>query len=325
MGRSRVGISGWRYEGWRGVFYPEELKQDAELSFASRQLTTLEINGTFYSLQKPESFERWYAESPAGFVFSVKGGRFLTHIRKLKDIDEALANFFASGVLALRDKLGPFLWQFPEVMPCDLPRFEAFFAQLPRDTAQAAQLARRHDARMGGRSLTGTDHEGSLRHAIEIRNEACAVPAFFELLRKHRIAWVIADTAGRWPYAEDVTSDFLYLRLHGDKELYASGYSDEAIARWADRVQTWGRGEEPTDATRIGGAAPVRKAGRDVFVYFDNDVKAHAPFDALALHRALGLQAPEGQQPDLAARRRPVTKVPLAGPRLRPSRFRGRR
>jgi uncharacterized protein YecE (DUF72 family) len=301
----RIGISGWRYPPWRKVFYPPDLAQARELEFAAQCFSTIEINGSFYSLQRPEYYARWYAQTPADFVFAVKGGRFITHMKKLRDVDEALANFFASGLLGLREKLGPILWQFPERMPNDLARFAAFFAALPKDTRAAARLARKHGPRLRGRSLVAADAERELRHAVELRNPASASPELVALLREHGLAWVVADTAGRWPYAEDVTSDFVYVRLHGDELLYESGYSPQAIARWAARIAAWQRGAEPDDAQRIAGRAP-RARSRDVYVYFDNDIKVHAPFDALALRRALG------QTPACEPRRR-APRAPARG------------
>jgi uncharacterized protein YecE (DUF72 family) len=315
MASIRIGISGWRYKPWRKVFYPEGLAQSRELAFAAQHFRTIELNGSFYSLQRPEYYAQWYAQTPERFVFALKGGRFITHMKKLRNVDEALANFFASGVLALRDKLGPVLWQFPENMPADLDRFAEFFEKLPRDTESAARLARNHAPRLAGRTLTRTSKNKRLRHAVEIRNPACATPEFIALLRRARVGWVIADTAGRWPYAEDVTSDFVYIRLHGDKALYSSGYSEDAIARWAERIACFYRGAEPADAQRISERPAQPRAARDVYVYFDNDVKVHAPFDALALQRALDLPVWQADAP-LLERRHPGRLVIDEEPRV---------
>jgi uncharacterized protein YecE (DUF72 family) len=303
-GRILVGISGWRYEPWRGVFYPPDLAQARELHYASRALPTIEINGTFYSLQRPEFFDAWYEATPPGFLFAVKGSRFLTHMLKLRNIDKPLANFFASGILGLREKIGPFLWQFPPNFRYDAERLEAFFRMLPRDTEQALCLARRRDARMKGRCRLSIDCNRPLRHAIEIRHESFIDPSFVALLRRHRIALVVADTAGNWPYREDVTADFVYVRLHGEQEIYASGYTEEALDRWAARILAWSEGREPEDARRISQVPPRRRATRDVYCYFDNDIKVKAPFDAKRLIEKLGL----GTRPFDWHRRRPYVK-----------------
>ena len=288
-GKILIGISGWRYAPWRGVFYPPGLAQHRELEYASRALPTIEINGTFYSLQRPDFFEAWYDATPPGFTFAVKGSRFLTHMLKLKDCERPLANFFASGILGLRDKIGPFLWQLPPAFAYDPQRLEDFFRMLPRDTEQALSLARRRDARMTGRCKLSIDCKRPLRHALEIRHESFVDPSFISLLRKHRIALVVADTAGKWPYREDVTADFVYIRLHGEKELYASGYTDAALDRWAARIAAWSEGGEPEDARRISDKPPPKRARRDIYCYFDNDIKVKAPFDAKRLIERLGL------------------------------------
>lgn len=289
-----IGISGWRYPPWRGVFYPPKLTQARELEYASRALPSIEINGSFYALQRPESYAAWYEATPSGFVFSVKGNRYITHILRLKDIEKPLANVFASGVFNLREKLGPFLWQFPPSFRFDPERIERFFKLLPHNTDQALKLARRRDANMKGRSRLAIDQNRPLRHAMEIRHSSFIDPAFVALLRQYNVALVVADTAGKWPYCEDVTSDFLYLRLHGDKELYASGYSDAALDRWAERIRAWSAGGEPDDAQRIAGKSVALKS-RDVYCYFDNDIKVKAPFDARRLIEKLGLS--EGLAP----------------------------
>jgi uncharacterized protein YecE (DUF72 family) len=292
----RIGISGWRYTPWRGVFYPDRLPQRRELEYASRMLPTIEINGSFYSLQSPESYAQWFQDTPDDFVFAVKGPKYITHMRRLKDVQTPLANFFANGVFELRHKLGPILWQFPPMLPFLPERFEAFFAQLPHDTVAAATLAARHDRRVEGRTSLEPDRKRPLRHAVEIRHESFDDPAFIALLRRYRIALVVADTAGKWPLLEDMTSDFTYLRLHGDKELYASGYGDAALDRWARRIRTWSAGGQVGDA-RLASASPGRRrTRRDVFAYFDNDVKVHAPYDAATLMRKLGQASPLGDQ-----------------------------
>jgi len=289
VGKIRIGISGWRYPPWRGVFYPDGLAQDRELEFASRALPTIEINGSFYSLQSPASYARWRDATPADFVFAAKGGRYITHVRRLQDVETPLANFLASGLFNLGDKLGPLLWQFPPNFRYDAERLERFLAMLPRDTGEALVLARKRDARMKGRSRLAIERVRVLRHAVEIRHASFVDESFIALLRRHQVALVVADTAGKWPYLEDVTADFVYLRLHGDRKLYASGYTDRALDRWAERIRAWSGGKEPRDAQRISTIAPAKRRSRDVYCYFDNDVKVRAPFDAQRLMDRLGL------------------------------------
>lgn len=278
----RIGISGWRYPPWRGVFYPKGLRQAGELAYAAERFNAVEINGTHYSLQRPEYFERWSAEVPENFLFAIKGSRFITHNKKLRDIAPPLANFFAQGILRLGRKTGPFLWQFSPRFRFEPERLESFFERLPRDTDQAARLARRHDHRVTGRAALTPAAPVTLRHAVEIRHDSFIDPAFIELLRRYDIALVCADTVS-WPRLMDVTSDFVYCRLHGSRELYASGYNDSELDRWATRVSAWARGGEPAEAERVIDRAAPRRARRDVFVFFDNDAKVRAPFDAQSL------------------------------------------
>ena len=283
----RIGISDWRYAPWRGVFYPKDLAQRRELEYASGRFDTIEINGSFYSLQLPSSWKRWRDETPDDFVFAVKGPRYITHMRRLRDIEAPLANFFASGVLELSDKLGPILWQFPQHLGFDPGRWRTFLELLPRDLRTAAALARRHNERVRATSIPRVANR-ALRHAVEIRSDTFRDERFIALLRRHGVALVVADTAGKWPLVEDVTADFVYLRLHGDKELYASRYSPAALDAWASRIDAWRHGREPADARRISSKPPRRRARRDVYCYFDNDMKVHAPFDAEALRARLG-------------------------------------
>ena len=265
----RVGISGWRYPAWRGDFYPKGLAQRRELEYAASQLTSIEVNGSFYSLQRPTSYAAWRAEATAvreDFVFAVKGGRFVTHMKRLRDVDVPLANFFASGVLALGPTLGPVLWQLPANLRFDAGVLDGFLATLPRTTAEAASLAGRHDDKVpADRALTVTEADRPLRHALEFRSPTFASPEAYAVLRRHGVATVYADTAGRWPKVDEDTAAFRYVRLHGDRELYASGYSDRVLDQWAARSRTWAA------------------AGQDVFCYFDNDMKGYAPHDARRL------------------------------------------
>jgi uncharacterized protein YecE (DUF72 family) len=300
----RIGISGWRYPPWRGVFYPAGLPQQLELNYAARHFSSIEINGSFYSLQRPEFFKRWHDATPDDFVFAVKGPRFITHMRRLNEPETPLANFLASGVLNLKRKLGPILWQFPERLRYDPERFEAFLSLLPRDTAGALCLARRRNRElMRGRTRLAIDENRPLRHVVEIRNETFLNVDFLARLRRHGAALVIAETAGRWPMPLDITSDFVYVRLHGDEELYRSGYSDAALIRWAERIDAWHRGEEPPSAMANGVRSSARRT-RDVYCYFDNtDAKLRAPFDAQQLiiklrERGHDLAGFEGSWPD---------------------------
>jgi uncharacterized protein YecE (DUF72 family) len=202
-------------------------------------------------------------------VFAVKGGRFITHMKRLRDVDAPLANFFASGVLALGAKLGPVLWQLPESLAFDADLLDDFLGRLPRSTTEAAALGARHDERLSGDQADTTVRvDQPLHHAVEARSSTFATEAFFEVLTAHRVGCVVADTAGRWPMLDRRTSDLRYVRLHGDRELYASGYTPAALDAWADRCRAW------------------LADGEDVFVYFDNDAKGFAPHDAMGLlHR----------------------------------------
>ncbi len=287
----RVGISGWRYTPWRGTFYPKGLLQKNELHFASRTVNSIEINGSFYALQSPKSYQAWYADTPENFVFSVKAPRFITHIKRLRDVQEPIANFFASGVLQLKEKLGPILWQFPPSFKFDKEKFENFLKLLPRDTFAAADCAKHCNPDQKNIDWETPPKKSRLRYSVEIRNESFRNEEFVDLLRKYKIALVVADTAGRWPQMEDITSNFVYMRLHGDAELYRSGYSDAALERWYQRMKAWSEGNQPDDAKLINSpkdnteAAPKKdsdstKSSRDVFCYFDNTDKLWAPYDA---------------------------------------------
>lgn len=289
MSEIRIGISGWRYAPWRGDFYPPGLVQRRELEFASRAVTSIEINGSFYALQTPERYAAWYADTPKDFVFSVKAPRYVTHVRRLREVEQPVANFFASGVLQLKEKLGPILWQFPPSFRFDAALFDHFLGLLPHTFGAARDAARHCDARLRHPGYLAAAGNRRLRHAVEIRHESFCCAEFVELLRRHDVALVVADTAGKWPYVEDLTSDFVYLRLHGDKELYASGYSSAALRRWQQRIEIWSRGGQPDDAHLIVDRAPRKRTARDVYCYFDNDMKVRAPYDARALLERLGL------------------------------------
>ncbi|MDF3049164.1 MAG: hypothetical protein K0R87_802 [Pseudonocardia sp.] len=288
MARVWIGTSGWRYPPWRGVFYPQGLAQRRELAHLAGRLNSVEINGSFYSLQRPESYRAWAADTPDEFLFAVKGSRYITHLKQLRDVRVPLANFLASGVLALGSKLGPLLWQLPPRLRFDPDRLDAFLRLLPHSTGAAAQLAGEHDERLDGRAETTVGADRPLRHALEVRHPSFRDPAFVALLREHDVALVVADTAGTFPYLDDVTARFVYVRLHGDAELYTSGYAPEALDRWATLIRAWRAGEAPVSEHTVMPPAPSAAEGRDVLVYFDNDVKAHAPFDAMALAERVG-------------------------------------
>jgi uncharacterized protein YecE (DUF72 family) len=285
-GRIRIGISGWRYKGWRGRFYPGDLPQRRELEFAARRFETIELNGSFYSLQRPQSYKQWHDETPDDFVFAVKGSRYLTHMLKLNNAEAPLANFFAQGVLRLGKKLGPILWQFPPQFAFHPEKLQAFFDLLARTQREAAELGRRYDQRLKGRSWLEVEEDQPIRHAIEIRHISCECAEFIALLRKNRIGLVVADTV-EWPLLMDVTADFVYCRLHGSEQLYASGYEADAIDLWARRVVAWSRGQEVTDGKRAHPKPGPKRGARDVYVYFDNDAKVRAPVDADALRKRI--------------------------------------
>lgn len=289
-GKILIGVSGWRYPPWRGHFYPKGLAQSRELEHASRAFASLELNGSFYSLQRPSSYAMWARQTPPGFVFAIKGGRYITHMLRLHNVEVALANFFASGLFELGDKLGPLLWQFPPNLRFDAALFEAFFQLLPKTTVAAAELALRRDARLAGRETLQADRNRRLRHAVEVRHESFVTPAFIRLLRKYRIAWVVADTPEPWPLYEDVTSDFVYMRLHGSTELYNSRYTTQELERWARFIASWAQGGQPEDARLIAPKLPPpARASRDVYCYFDNTDKRHAPDNARELMAMLGM------------------------------------
>jgi uncharacterized protein YecE (DUF72 family) len=281
-GQVRIGISGWTYKPWRGVFYPKGLAQKKELAHAASLFPSIEINGTFYSLQRPSSFIAWAGQTPDNFVFAIKGSRFITHMRRLRAIEQPLANFFASGLLALGPKLGPILWQFPPSFQFKPDLLEDFFSLLPRDTIAAATLAEKHDDRLKDRTFTEPGRRQPIRHAMEIRHNSFVVPEFISLLRRYNVALVCADTV-EWPRLMDVASDFIYCRLHGSEVLYTSGYSDDALDQWAARVVAWSNGHEVTDGDHASPKPARQGSARDVFVYFDNDAKVFAPKDAHSL------------------------------------------
>ncbi len=274
MAKTWVGISGWTFPGWRGTFYPKDLTQKRELQYASRQLSSIEINGTFYSLQRPETFQRWSDQVPENFIFAVKAPQYITHIRRLKEVAEPLANFFASGLLCLRKKLGPILWQFPPNVMLKDDRFEKFLRLLPQDAKSASRLARKHGKKVEGRAFTKAQGDFKVRHAFEFRHKSFLNKDFVDLLREHNVAFVFAHEGGeRAPYTEDPTADFIYARLHGEGKRFKKGYPDREIAEWASKISHWNR------------------KGLDAFVYFSNEAKVYSPNGATKLLKKLGAEA----------------------------------
>ncbi len=286
MAKIYVGISGWTYPRWRGRFYPKGLVQKQELHYASRHLTSIEINGTFYSLQKPETFTRWHDDAPEDFVYAVKAPQYITHIRRLKDVAEPLANFFASGLLCLKQKMGPILWQFPPSVMLKDDRFEKFLKLLPHDSKAAARLAKKHTDKVKGRSHTVASGDYPIRHAFEFRNFSFQDEGFIEMLREYGVAVVFAHSGIKQPYMEDVTSDFVYLRMHGQEGKYKKGYTPEGMDWLKARLETWLKGGQPADAECVTQTKPKKQA-RDVYVYFDDEAKDYAPADALHLLECL--------------------------------------
>jgi uncharacterized protein YecE (DUF72 family) len=278
-GQAWIGVSGYDYPHWgKGAFYPSDVPRRSWLPYAVRHFNSVELNGTFYSLKNPGVFQRWIELTPErGFVFAVKGSRYITHNLKLRNAEQALANFYASGILLLGRRTGPFLWQLPDSYRFDPARIEAFFDLLPWTSSEAEALARGHDQRLKRGSAVEATERVAYRHALEVRHPSYFTPEFYDLLRRRGVAFVIAETAGKWGYAEEVTAPFVYVRLHGSQKLYASRYTSEELDTWARRVESWRRG----------------RPARDVYVYFDNDSLAYAPHDAIALRaRVERLAAP---------------------------------
>jgi uncharacterized protein YecE (DUF72 family) len=289
MAKIYVGMSGWTFDGWRGDFYPKGLSQKKELEFASQKVNSIEINGTFYSLQKPASFQRWYDETPEHFCFSVKAPQYITHIKRLKDVDSALANFLASGLLCLKEKLGPILWQFPPNVTLKDDRFEKFFEMLPHNSKDAARVAQKHTDKVEGRAYTKADGDFKIRHAFEFRHPSFQNPEFIDLMRKHNVAVVFAHSGLKSPYMEDLTSDFIYARMHGQDKEFKKGYDKKTLEWWTNRVSLWTQGRQPADAECISDAKP-KAVKRDAFIYFDDEAKEYAPYDAMNLIQRLEIK-----------------------------------
>ncbi|RDV00538.1 DUF72 domain-containing protein [Trinickia dinghuensis] len=256
--RIRIGIGGWTYEPWRGRFYPDDLTQKRELEYASRKLTSIEINGTFYGTQRATSFEKWHDETPDDFVFALKAPRFATNRRVLAEAGDSIERFFASGVLALKDKLGPINWQFATTKQFDTKDFDAFLKLLPKQ--------------VDGRAI---------RHAVEVRHESFRHPEFISLLREHGVAVVVAGDSD-YPQIADVTAPFVYARIMGTVEKESLGYSKRALDVWAERTKQWSAGSQPEGLQVVEKATP-EPLHRDVYLYVISGHKASNPAAGMAL------------------------------------------
>ena len=292
-GKHFIGMSGWSYPGWKTSFYPSKLKIKDELRYAASQVSSIEVNGTFYSLQRPHSFQAWYDQAPQGFIYSVKGGQYITHVRRLKEVQRATANFFAQGILCLKEKLGPILWQFPPHVMLKDDRFEKFMKLLPKNFGEAARLAKKYTQKLEGRAFTEIpkgESKRPIRHAFEMRHPSFLDEKFFELLRSQNAALVMAHSGrSKWPYTEDITADFIYMRLHGEDSRFANGYRAADLKGWAKKIESWNAGKDPGSLSQlIRSKKKIKgKKGRDVFVYFDNKAKEFAPKNALQLMKLL--------------------------------------
>lgn len=273
MGELRIGVSGWNYPEWRGVVYQEGLVQRRELEFVGERLNSIEINGTFYSLQSPNSFRKWAAETPESLIFALKGSKFITHQKKLVEVRGPLANFFASGPLLLGRTLGPILWQFAPWFRFDREVIEQFLLLLPKTTADAAELAQENTIKDPAKASTELVADIELKYAFEPRHETFFTGEFEDLLRQYHAAFAISDTAGKFDSGSEPTADHVYIRLHGGEELYLSSYSDEDLNEWAKRIE------------RLRKSSTGKE--RDVYVYFDNTMAGHAFFNAVTLTEKL--------------------------------------
>ena len=265
LGVIRTGIGGWTFEPWRGVFFPEGLAHAKELHYASRALTTIEVNGTYYRTQTPATFAKWAADVPDGFVFTVKASRFSTNRRVLAEAGESIDRFLKSGLAELGDKLGPILWQFAPTKKFDATDFAAFLELLPKSQAGVA-----------------------LRHALEVRHDTFRTPEFIALARRHKCAIVFADHA-KYPAIADLTSDFVYARLQTGEDSIKTAYPPKALDRFADCARTWAAGGAPESLPIIDSAHPAPKQPRDVFMFIIHDGKVRAPAGAQALADRLGI------------------------------------
>ncbi|WRS29750.1 DUF72 domain-containing protein [Actinomycetaceae bacterium MB13-C1-2] len=263
-GLARIGTSGWKYPEWRGKFYPKGLVQRLELSYFAQRIHSLELNGPFYGLMRPSTYQNWASEVPDGFRYAVKGWKTVSHLRRLRDVEKPLSDFFASGLLELGDKLGPVLWQLPPSLRFDAPTLNDFLKQLPATTAEAAGIA----------GVSAPDRSVQLRYALEPRNQTFSDPEAVAILKEHDVAMVTSDNPDRFPIFHEVTASFAYFRLHGTPKMYYSDYSDEQLAVWA------------------GAMTRLLQEGRDVYCYFDNTAGGRAPYNAMSLAEVLRGEMP---------------------------------
>jgi uncharacterized protein YecE (DUF72 family) len=264
-GRALVGVSGWSYRSWRGQFYPPGLRQADELAFVGERLGTVELNASFYSLRRPENYLAWRDQMPDGGVVSVKAGRYITHVRRLRDARQAVANFLASGVLALGPRLGPILWQLPPNMTFDPDVLDSFLSLLPHRPDDVVALASEHDERLAERAHLSCTGIEQVRHALELRHPSFSDARVARIAERHGVALVATDAPALWPRVWQPSSDLIYCRLHGPTQLYRGSYDEDHLGVWAERLAA--------------GAA----SGHDVLAYFNNDADGCAPYDALAL------------------------------------------
>ena len=257
-GKIHIGIGGWTFAPWRGVFYPEKLAQAKELGYAASKLTSIEINGTYYGSQKPESFRKWASEVPDGFIFSVKGPRFATNRRVLAEAGDSIKRFYDSGVLELADRLGPVLWQFAPTKKFDEADFGKFLELLPQT--------------FDGRAI---------RHVIEVRHDSFCTPDFIALTRQFGTPIVFSEHA-TYPAIPDVVSDFVYLRLQKGKDSVKTGYQPKALDAWAKRLRSWAKGSAPADLLLVDKKNKAPATPRDVYAYFIHEGKVRAPAAAMA-------------------------------------------
>jgi uncharacterized protein YecE (DUF72 family) len=270
----RVGMSGWTYAPWRKIFYPEKLLQKKELEYASRQVTAIEVNGTFYGLQKPDTFRAWYDQAPNDFKFALKAPKYMTHVLRLKDVEESLSTFLASGVLCLKEKLGPILWQFPPHLSYKDSRFEEFAKILPKNSQDAASVSRSYNQRVLKEAFTEAVSDFPIRHAFEVRHPSFENPEFLAMLKHYQIAAVFVDSCKQKPIFKESTSNFVYYRMHGDEAQLKEGYPLTRLKKIAYDLQSWTEKKQDQPA-------------KDVYLFFNNDVKVHAPQDAVKLQSLL--------------------------------------